>query len=169
MAALTVSAAIVGFLIFNFPTPWNRPLRSFMGDAGSTLLGFSVVWITLGISQGPDRMISPVLCLWFASVPVYDLLTCFVRRVRSGVSPFTPGRDHFHHTLLHGGFKVRETLGILMGLQALYALVALAAFYAAVSDVVMFSCWAILGLSQRFVIKLMVRQRRAFLLRQEDA
>ena len=152
MAALTISAAIVGFLIFNFPTARNRHLRSFMGDAGSTLLGFAVVWITLHISQGPDRIISPVLCLWFASVPV-----------RSGVSPFTPGRDHFHHTLLHGGFRVRETLGILMGLQALYALVALAAYYANVSDVVMFAGWSALGVTQRFMIKLMVRQRQTYL------
>ena len=56
-----------------------------------------------------------------------------------------------------------------MGLQAFYALVALAAFYADISDAVMFAGWAVLGLSQRFVIKLMVRHRQAFLLRQEEA
>jgi UDP-GlcNAc:undecaprenyl-phosphate GlcNAc-1-phosphate transferase len=45
--ALTASAAIIGFLIFNFPTLWNRKTRTFMGDAGSTLLGFTIVWIAL--------------------------------------------------------------------------------------------------------------------------
>jgi UDP-GlcNAc:undecaprenyl-phosphate GlcNAc-1-phosphate transferase len=79
-AAMTVSAAIIGFLIFNFPTPWNRLVRSFMGDAGSTMLGFAVVWITLGVSQGEARVISPVHCLWFAAIPIFDCLTCFVRR-----------------------------------------------------------------------------------------
>ena len=63
--SLVLCGAIAGFLIFNFPSPWNRWARTFMGDAGSTLLGFSIVWVTLGISQGSDRLISPVHCLWF--------------------------------------------------------------------------------------------------------
>jgi UDP-GlcNAc:undecaprenyl-phosphate GlcNAc-1-phosphate transferase len=46
MAAVAISA-ILGYLFFNFPAGVNKPLRSFMGDAGSTLLGFTIVWITL--------------------------------------------------------------------------------------------------------------------------
>ncbi len=166
MAALTVSAATIGFLIFNFPTILNRPIRSFMGDAGSTLLGFTVVWITLSVSQGPDRMISPVYCLWFAAIPVYDCLTCFVRRVlKKRKSPFAPGRDHFHHILLRGGFGVRQTLGILTGLQVGYALIALAGHFAGVPDFLMFAGWAVLGLTQRLVIRKISRYRRFVLLR----
>ena len=165
--ALTVSAAIVGFLIFNFPTPWNRKLRTFMGDAGSTLLGFTIVWVALGVSQGSGRVVSPVICLWFASIPVYDLLTCFVRRSLAGKSPFTPGRDHFHHELLRGGFGVRETLGILTGLQAVYAVVGLIAHFNGVPDVVMFAAWSILGLSQYRVISLISRQHSAYRLRKD--
>jgi UDP-GlcNAc:undecaprenyl-phosphate GlcNAc-1-phosphate transferase len=82
--ALTASATVVGYLLFNFPLSWNRSMRSFMGDAGSTLLGFTVVWVALGISQGPERLVSPVHCLWFASIPIYDCLTCFVRRILAG-------------------------------------------------------------------------------------
>ena len=52
-------------------------------------------------------------CLWFAAIPIFDCLTCFVRRTLIGKSPFSPGRDHFHHILLRGGFRVRQTLGIL--------------------------------------------------------
>lgn len=76
--AVTILAAIIGFLVFNFPTQLNLSARSFMGDAGSTLLAFTIVWITISISQGPERMVSPVHCLWFASIPNYDGLTCFV-------------------------------------------------------------------------------------------
>ncbi|MGI9262285.1 MAG: MraY family glycosyltransferase, partial [Woeseiaceae bacterium] len=105
--AVVAAAAIFGYLVFNFPVGLNRPLRSFMGDAGSTLLGFTVVWITLGISQGPEQLISPVHCLWFAAIPVFDCMTCFVRRIRAGKSPFQPGRDHFHHTLKNSGMSER--------------------------------------------------------------
>jgi UDP-GlcNAc:undecaprenyl-phosphate GlcNAc-1-phosphate transferase len=160
VAALVVSAAIIGFLLFNFPTPWNRPIRSFMGDAGSTMLGFTVVWITLGVSQGDARVISPVHCLWFASVPIYDCLTCFVRRAMKGKSPFSPGRDHFHHMLFRGGFTVRPALAILTGLQLIYALIAVAAHFTGVADVVMFTAWSVLFATQRTVIRQIGRYHR---------
>ena len=165
--ALTVSAAIAGFLVFNFPTPWNRKLRTFMGDAGSTLLGFTIVWVALGVSQGNARVVSPVICLWFASIPVYDLLTCFVRRMMKGRSPFLPGRDHFHHKLMRGGFGVRETLGILTGLQAIYAILGMIAYFKGVPDVAMFAAWSVLGLSQFFIIRFISRHHRAYLLRKQ--
>ena len=162
--ALIVAMSVIGFLIFNFPVIANRPIRSFMGDAGSTLLGFVVFWVTLGISQGDGAIISPVLGLWFASIPVYDSLTCFVRRIAAGKSPFAPGRDHFHHTLLRGGFGTRQKLAILGGLQAAYALMAIGAHYAGVPDVVMFAAWSVLGLSQRWVIQAISKRHRLYLL-----
>ena len=160
IVALTIGGAVVGFLLFNFPTNWNRPVRSFMGDAGSTLLGFSIVWATIGITQGEDRLISPVHCLWFASIPIYDSLTCFVRRILKGKSPFEPGRDHFHHTLQNGGFSVRPTIGILIGLQAAYASIGLIGHFQGVPDVYMFTTWSVLGLSQRFVITRIAKLHR---------
>ena len=164
-AAITVSAAIIGFLIFNFPTPWNRLVRSFMGDAGSTMLGFAVVWITLGVSQGDARVISPVHCLWFAAIPIFDCLTCFVRRAMKGRSPFSPGRDHFHHMLFRGGFTVRPALAILTGLQLTYALIAIAAHFLGVADVVMFTAWSLLFVTQRSVIWQIGRYHRCYRLR----
>ena len=167
--ALVVAAATFGFLVFNFPVIWNRGVRSFMGDAGSTLLGFSIVWVTLGVSQGPERLISPVHCLWFASIPIYDFFTCFVRRLSKGKSPFHPGRDHFHHTLMRGGFGVRETLGLLTGMQCAYAIFGLVGHFARVSDAVMFALWAVLGFTQFFVIRFFARSRRAYRLKKRPA
>jgi UDP-GlcNAc:undecaprenyl-phosphate GlcNAc-1-phosphate transferase len=82
-----------------------------------------------------------------------------------GKSPFSPGRDHFHHRLIRGGFGVRKTLGILTGLQAIYATLGLLAHFTGVPDVVMFAAWSILGLSQFRVINIISRHRRAYLLR----
>jgi len=164
-AALVVSAAIVGFLLFNFPSRRNRSVRAFMGDAGSTLLGFTVVWITLGVCQGEARVISPVHCLWFASIPIYDCLTCFVCRACERRSPFAPGRDHFHHILFRGGFGVRQVLGILTGLQLCYALIAIAGHFGGVPDALMFSAWSVLFVTQRFVIRRISRYHRCYRLR----
>lgn len=158
--ALTVSAAVIGFLIFNYPTTWNRPIRSFMGDAGSTFIGFTILWVVLGASQGPDRLVSPVIGLWFASVPIYDCLTCFIRRALKGRSPFSPGRDHFHHVLNRGTTHVRRTIIVLTVLQLLYAAIGLAGHYAGVPDFVMFAGWSALGLFQRPIIRKLAAAKR---------
>jgi UDP-GlcNAc:undecaprenyl-phosphate GlcNAc-1-phosphate transferase len=167
--ALTASAAVIGYLLFNFPLSWNCRVRSFMGDAGSTLLGFTVVWVALGVSQGPERVISPVHCLWFASIPIYDCLTCFVRRSLARKSPFMPGRDHFHHTLQRYGLKPRPILALLAGLQALYASIGLLGHFAGFPDAAMFAAWSVLGLSQRFVIKMIARYWRGSRIRRHRA
>lgn len=158
--ALTIMASILGFLLFNFPVSWNRRVRSFMGDAGSTFLGFIIVWTALGVTQGESRVISPVFCLWFASIPIYDLLTCFVRRSYAGKSPFTPGRDHFHHTLKRGGMGVRQVLGILTGLQIAYAIIAMLAFAYGVPEPIVFAAWCVLGLTQRMLFKSIAKHNR---------
>ena len=166
--ALTVAAAAVGFLIFNFPTVYNRRVRAFMGDGGSTLLGFTLAWITLSVSQGPDRVISPVTGLWFAAVPIFDFFTCFVRRLLQRMSPFTPGRDHFHHILMRGGFGVRYTLGIIVAFQTVYAIIGVIGYEASIPDVVMFSAWSALGIGQYFVVRLIARRHRAYRLRHRE-
>ena len=159
--ALTMLAAVIAFLLFNFPMRSNRQVRTFMGDAGSVFLGFSIVWVTMSVCQGEGALISPVAALWFAAIPVFDSLTCFVRRILRGRGPFTPGRDHFHHTLQRGGFGVRQKLALLGGLQVLYAAVALAGHFAGVPDVVLFTAWSVLGLTQHKVIHAIAVRHRA--------
>ncbi len=166
--ALIAAASILAFLMFNFPTPYNRTVRTFMGDAGSMLIGIFVVWITMRISQVPDAIASPVVCLWFVAIPIYDLFTRFVRRALNGHSPFRPGRDHFHNTLARAGLGVRSVLGFLAGLQLIYALIGLTGHFAGASDVVMFTAWSFLGISQHWIVtkyaaryRLDLRRKRA--------
>lgn len=158
--SLVLAGAVVGYLVFNFPMRANRRIRTFMGDAGSTLIGFMVFWMVLGISQGDSRLISPVAGLWLASIPVYDLLTCFVRRLIKKKSPFAPGRDHFHHTLRRGGFGGIQKLAILAGLQLVYAVVGIGASVIGVPDYAIFTLWSILGLTQYQVIKTLATRHR---------
>jgi UDP-GlcNAc:undecaprenyl-phosphate GlcNAc-1-phosphate transferase len=150
--ATVACAAIIGFLFFNLPMQGNRHTRTFMGDAGSTLLGLVVVWHTISITQGDSRAISPVTGLWFALVPLADFFTCFVRRIASGCSPFDCGRDHIHHALLRSGFTAQQTLIILTGLAATYAGIGLFGVVAGAPDFLMFALWVILGASQYWLV-----------------
>lgn len=148
-----VIASVLGFLVFNYPVYANRRLRSFMGDAGSTLLGLIVVWLTIRVSQGETRAMSPVIGLWFVSLPLFDLFSCFVRRIAKGRSPFRPGREHFHHMLYRAGLSVRQTLGVLTLIAVIYAVVGLLGHWYGISDTVMFYIWALCGACQFIVLR----------------
>lgn len=151
--AVLACGAILGFLLFNFPAFRNRRLRTFMGDAGSTLLGLIVVWFTLSICQGEHRSLSPVAALWFALMPLSDFFSCFVRRVRRGKLPLHPGREHFHYMLMRAGLSGRQALAVLVAFAAFYAALGLIGDNYEVSDRTLFFSWlTLLGL-QYFIIR----------------
>lgn len=123
---LAVVSAVVGaFLLFNLPVHLNRRLRTFMGDAGSTLLGFIVAWFGISVSQGDHPAVQPVVILWLSAVPLMELFTSFTRRLMGGRSPFSADADHFHHMLVRAGFPVRATFVALVGLQVVLCLLGL--------------------------------------------
>jgi UDP-GlcNAc:undecaprenyl-phosphate/decaprenyl-phosphate GlcNAc-1-phosphate transferase len=119
--SLVLGAVICAFLIFNVPVRHNRALRCFMGDAGSTLLGFSVAWLCIGITQGPGKAVSPVTALWIVALPLYELFWTTIRRIIRGVSPFKADANHFHHLLLRAGFGVRGAFGVFVSLTVLFS------------------------------------------------
>jgi UDP-GlcNAc:undecaprenyl-phosphate GlcNAc-1-phosphate transferase len=152
LAAMTC-AAILGFLPFNFPAFRNRRLRTFMGDAGSTLLGFIVVWFTITICQGEGRSLSPVAALWFAMMPLSDFFSCVVRRAAKGKLPLHPGREHFHYMLERAGLSGRQVLAVLVGFGVFYAAVGVIAAGLKVPDWVLFAPWFMLLGLQYFIVK----------------
>jgi len=119
--SLVLGAAVSAFLIFNLPVRANRPFRCFMGDAGSTLLGFSVALLCIQVSQGPVKAASPVTTLWTVALPLYELVWSTVRRIVRGVSPFRADAEHFHHLLQKAGFGVRGAFGVFAVLTVLLA------------------------------------------------
>jgi len=156
-SAVSVAAmacgATLGFLLFNFPAFRNRHLRTFMGDAGSTLLGFIVVRFALSISQGADRSLSPVAALWFALMPLSDFFSCFIRRVARGKMPLHAGREHFHYMLMRAGLSGRQVLAVLVAFSVLYAAVGLIGASQKLPDWALFAPWfTLLGL-QHFIIR----------------
>jgi UDP-GlcNAc:undecaprenyl-phosphate GlcNAc-1-phosphate transferase len=121
--ALALLGGIAGFLIFNAPLGFNRPLRSFMGDAGSTLLGFTMATIMIGSSQGAARVAAPVTMVWLVLVPSTDLVWSVIRRLSKGRSPLTADHGHLHHVLVEAGYGVRAIAAFLIGVSGLGALV----------------------------------------------
>ena len=105
VAALVGAAA--AFLLFNAPTLRNRPVRTFMGDAGSTLIGFTLATVFVAACQGGSPLLKPVNTIWFLFLPATEVIQSTLRRLLSGRSPFAPDRGHLHHQLRAAGLSVR--------------------------------------------------------------
>ena len=139
--AVVCASTVAGFLLFNFPLGFNRKLRSFMGDAGSTFLGLAIAAIGISITQNPVANVSPVVGLWIVAVPVYDLFSAAIRRILAGKSPFTSDHEHLHHALMERGLSVRTTLAFMLLCAFVAAGLGLAGHYANAHDGFLLTGW----------------------------
>jgi UDP-GlcNAc:undecaprenyl-phosphate/decaprenyl-phosphate GlcNAc-1-phosphate transferase len=139
--SMVLGGAVAAFLIFNIPAKFNRRFRCFMGDAGSTLLGFLLACLCISVSQGSGVKVSPTTTLWVVALPLFELLWTTIRRGLRGRSPFQPDRAHFHHKLLDAGFGVRGAFFVLILIGLLLSGVGIAIHYYEVPDSWSFGLW----------------------------
>lgn len=148
---LGLMGCIIGFLVFNWPSRRTRNVRAFMGDAGSTMLGFSLAWLSLDLSQGPARVISPVVALWVFALPLYDLFSSMARRVTQGASPFHGDSEHLHHLLRRFGFSSRQVAQVVLLASSAFGMIGVGAYLAGVADGFLFTGWAVLGIGYHII------------------
>lgn len=112
---------IIPYILLNLGF-FGRKRKVFMGDAGSMLIGFTVIWLLLLSSQnGTNPPLRPVTALWLISVPLMDMAAIMIRRLRRGDSPFKPDREHLHHLFQRIGLSSTQTLVAICTIAALYA------------------------------------------------
>ncbi|QCI72088.1 MULTISPECIES: UDP-N-acetylglucosamine--undecaprenyl-phosphate N-acetylglucosaminephosphotransferase [Vibrio] len=113
--------AIIPYILMNLGI-LGRERKVFMGDAGSMMIGFTVIWLLLGASQDPSAsQMRPITALWLIAVPLMDMAAIMFRRVRRGVSPFKPDREHLHHIFQRLGCTPRQTLAIICAIASSFA------------------------------------------------
>ena len=138
-----VTSVLVGYLLFNLPLGFNARLRAFMGDTGSTLLGFTIAIALIDITQpaGDRPGMSPVVGVWLVAVPVFDLFAVVGRRLLTGRSPFAADREHLHHKLVDAGLSTREALVVLLVLALGFTCVGVAGSASKVSNAALIGLW----------------------------
>lgn len=122
MWCFAMIAAIMPYILLNLGA-LGRRYKVFMGDAGSTLIGFTIIWILLETTQGSTHPISPVTALWIIAIPLMDMVAIMYRRLRKGMSPFSADRQHIHHLIMRAGFTSRQAFVLITLAAALLAVV----------------------------------------------
>ncbi|EBI4921789.1 UDP-N-acetylglucosamine--undecaprenyl-phosphate N-acetylglucosaminephosphotransferase [Salmonella enterica] len=128
MWCFAMIAAILPYIMLNLGI-LGRRYKVFMGDAGSTLIGFTVIWLLLETTQGKTHSISPVTALWIIAIPLMDMVAIMYRRLRKGMSPFSPDLQHIHHLVMRAGFTSRQAFVLITLAAAILAGVGVTAEY----------------------------------------
>lgn len=115
MAALV--GACIGFLPYNF-----NPAKIFMGDTGSTFLGYIMATVSVNGMFKQYAIISFVVPFLMLGLPIFDVCFAVVRRVSHGQSPMKPDRGHVHHRLIDMGFSQKQAVGVLYVISAILGL-----------------------------------------------
>jgi len=117
---LVIASSALGYLIFNFP-----PAKIFMGDVGSSTLGFLVAAFSLWASR------DGIFPLWVAvlvfSPFIVDATITLIRRLVKGEKVWIAHKTHYYQRLVQLGWGHRRTvlweylLMILCGISAIAA------------------------------------------------
>lgn len=115
MAALV--GACVGFM------PYNRnPAQMFMGDTGSTFLGYILATISIQGLFKYYAVISFAVPFLILGLPMFDTLFAIVRRLAHGQNPMSPDRGHIHHRLIDMGLSQKQAVAALYVVSSILGL-----------------------------------------------
>jgi len=129
--------ALIPYLMFNLDLVGKGKGKIFMGDAGSMLIGLSVIWLLIIGSQSDSASFRPVTALWVIAIPLMDMVAIMIRRIRKGQSPLIADREHLHHIFLRLGLNSRQALVVITSLAAMLATIGVVGEYLMVPDLIM--------------------------------
>jgi len=117
LVAWSLLGTSVGFLFYNFPLA-----NIFLGDSGSTILGFCVAFLGLDFYRSNMSNLNGVTVffpLLIATLPLLDAIVVVSRRLR-GHRPVLGGdRTHFYDFLLAQGWSSRRVAVTVYAISAL--------------------------------------------------
>lgn len=106
---LILAGSLAGFLWWN----WS-PASIFMGDTGSYFIGLILATMTIlgtfyeeSPTVGRHVILAPLCVL---AVPLYDIISVMLIRLKEGRSPFQPDKSHFSHRLVELGLQPRNAV-----------------------------------------------------------
>ena len=115
MAAL--AGACLGFLPYN-----RKPAKMFMGDTGSTFLGYVLATVSIQGLFKYYAVVSFAVPFLILGLPMFDTLFAIVRRLAHGQNPMAPDRGHIHHRLIDMGLSQKQAVAALYVISSILGL-----------------------------------------------
>lgn len=120
LVSLTLGAATSGFLVFNWP-----PAKIFMGDVGSTFLGFAFATLAIVAARydhgHTSLFVMPLLLFHF----IFDSIFTFIRRLMNGDNVFQGHRTHLYQLMNRLGYSHKAVTLIYAGMAVIQGIAAI--------------------------------------------
>lgn len=111
--AICIFGAVLGFWIYNYRFKWREKAFVFLGDSGTTMLGFLLPILAIKLSVIAPETAPKSVLLWVFAIPIWDICAVVIKRLRDKESPLQARRDHIHHVLMNSGLSVRQSLHLI--------------------------------------------------------
>ncbi len=131
-------SATLSYLIFNLGLNKKFFPKIFLGDTGTTIIGFFISWYLIKLSSEHSYVFRPIFAVWIIAIPIMDTVAVMFRRLLKRQSPFVAGKDHIHHILMDMGLKSRQVLIILLIFSVILSSIAVYLEYNQIYESVMF-------------------------------
>ncbi len=115
-----LTLSLLGVLPYNF-----YPARIFIGNAGSSLLGFLLGVMTVRATPSFPGYFDFFLPIFFVFIPIFDMAFAIIRRIIFNKPIFSGDRDHIYDLLLKRGWSQPKVWAALCGVQVLFVLAGL--------------------------------------------
>ena len=161
--AFVLSGALFAFLYYNF-----NPAKIFMGDTGSTVIGFLVVILAIKLSAFPYLKLTAnphVVAMSLLILPVFDIIRTVFFRLLKKKSPLSADKTHIHHLLIKAGNNHRKSSVALYIIHL--SIIGLALYFGARTNPITALCGLfalcvllteILGIYKLFKMKMSLRE-----------
>ena len=116
---IALFGACLGFIPYNM-----NPAKIFMGDTGSTFLGYILATLSVTGLFKLYAIISFAVPFLILGLPIFDICFAFLRRIARGQNPMVADRGHVHHRLIDMGFSQKQAVAIVYMLTAILCLAA---------------------------------------------
>ncbi len=114
-----LAGGCIGFLPYNI-----SPARIFMGDTGSTFIGYILAVASIQGLFKIYAIISFVVPFVMLGLPIFDVCFAVISRVSHGENPMKADRKHVHYRLLDMGLSKQQTVAVLYLVSASLGLTA---------------------------------------------
>lgn len=120
LVAAALAGAIFGFLPYNF-----NPAKIFMGDTGSTFLGFILAVLSIEGTMKSVTTLALAIPILVLGLPIFDTVFAILRRIANGRPIGEADRGHIHHRLIDMGFSHKMSVEILYIISAALGMMAI--------------------------------------------
>lgn len=121
VAALLTAAlagSCLGFLPYNF-----NPAKIFMGDTGSTFLGYVLAVTSIqGLIKGYTA-VTIIIAVLVLAIPIFDTTFAIFRRILTRRPIMEADRGHLHHRLVDKGYSQKRAVITLYGISGGFGII----------------------------------------------